>query len=49
MDRGWRRGSLYRGDGGGVLVHGEKGGYMGSAAEGFIPYMTIFSFAIGDA
>jgi hypothetical protein len=23
-DRGWRRGSLYRGDGEGVLVHGEK-------------------------
>jgi hypothetical protein len=23
-DRGWRSGSLYRGDGEGVLVHGEK-------------------------
>jgi hypothetical protein len=23
-DRGWRRGSLYRGDGEEVLVHGEK-------------------------
>jgi hypothetical protein len=25
-DRGWRRGSLYKGDGEGVLVHGEKEG-----------------------
>jgi hypothetical protein len=25
-DRGWRRDPLYRGDGEGVLVHGEKEG-----------------------
>jgi hypothetical protein len=25
-DRGWRRGSLYKGDGEGILVHGEKEG-----------------------
>jgi hypothetical protein len=25
-DRGWRRGSLYKGDGEGVLVHGEVHG-----------------------
>jgi hypothetical protein len=25
-DRGWRRGSLYKGDGERVLVHGEKRG-----------------------
>jgi hypothetical protein len=48
-DRGWRRGSLYRGDGEGFLVLGEKkGGYRGSAGEGFIPYMTIFCYWGGD-
>jgi hypothetical protein len=26
IDREWRRGSLYKGDGEGVLVHGEKDG-----------------------
>jgi hypothetical protein len=40
---------LYRGDGEGVLVHGEKkGGYRGSAGEGLIPYMTIFCYWGGD-
>jgi hypothetical protein len=45
-DRGWRRGSLYRGDGEEVLVYGEKkGGDRGTAGEVFyhlIPYITIF-------
>jgi hypothetical protein len=39
----WRRGSLYRGDGGKFLVHGEKrGGDREAAGDGFIPYMTTF-------
>jgi hypothetical protein len=44
QNRGWRRDSLYRGDGEGVLVNnGEKKGRLwGSAGEGFIPCMTIF-------
>jgi hypothetical protein len=43
QNRGWRRDPLYTGDGEGVLVNGEKrGGYRGSAGEGFIPCMTIF-------
>jgi hypothetical protein len=42
-DRGWRRGSLYRGDGEEFIVHGEKkGGYRKSVGDDFIPYMTIF-------
>jgi hypothetical protein len=42
-DRGWRRGSLYRGDGGKFLVHEEKRGVNREAAgDGFIPYMTTF-------
>jgi hypothetical protein len=46
---GWRRGSLYKGDGEGFLVHGEKKeGYSESAGEGFIPYMTIFCYWGGD-
>jgi hypothetical protein len=28
-DRGWRRGSPYRGDGEGFIVHGEKRGAIG--------------------
>jgi hypothetical protein len=41
--RGWRRGSLYRGDGEEFLVHGEKkGGDREAAGDDFIPYMTIF-------
>jgi hypothetical protein len=37
-DRGWRRGSPYRGDGEGFIVHGEKkGGYRGSAVDGEFP------------
>jgi hypothetical protein len=44
-DRGWRRGSLYRGDREGFLVHREKrGDCRGSAEEDFIPYMTIFCY-----
>jgi hypothetical protein len=47
LSRGWRD-PLYRGDGYGVLVHGEKReGYRGSAGEGFIPYMTIFCIGKG--
>jgi hypothetical protein len=43
--RGWRSGSLYRGDGEGFLVHGEKReAYWGSAGDDFIPYMTIFLY-----
>jgi hypothetical protein len=41
--RGWRSGSLYRGDGEGFLVHEEKRvAYWGSAGDGFIPYMATF-------
>jgi hypothetical protein len=41
--RGWRRGSLYRGDGGKFLVHGEKkGGDREAAEDGSIPCMTTF-------
>jgi hypothetical protein len=41
--RGWRRGSLYRGDGEEFLVHGEKrGGDREAARDGFIPYMATF-------
>jgi hypothetical protein len=40
--------SLYRGDGEGFLVYGEKKeGYKGSTGEGFISYMTIF-LVLGD-
>jgi hypothetical protein len=39
--RGWRRDSLYRGDGDEFLVYGEKReAYTESAVEYFIPYMT---------
>jgi hypothetical protein len=39
------RGSLYRGDREGFLVHREKrGDCRGSAEEDFIPYMTIFCY-----
>jgi hypothetical protein len=34
-DRGWRRGSLYRGDGEEVLVHGEKKEGTGELLERF--------------
>jgi hypothetical protein len=48
-DRGWRRCSLYRGDGEEFLVHGEKkGDYRESAGEDFISYMTIFHYWGGD-
>jgi hypothetical protein len=41
--------SLYRGDGEGFLVYGEKKeGYKGSTGEGFISYMTIFFWYWGD-
>jgi hypothetical protein len=46
--RGWRRGSLYRGDGEEFLVHGEKkGGDREAAGDDFIPYMTIFFLLLG--
>jgi hypothetical protein len=32
-DRGWRRGSLYRGDEEGFLVHGEKRKAIGDLLE----------------
>jgi hypothetical protein len=32
-NKGWRRGSLYRGDGEGVLVHGEKRERIGKLLE----------------
>jgi hypothetical protein len=33
LDRGWRRGSLSRGDEEGFLVHGEKRGGIGKLLE----------------
>jgi hypothetical protein len=40
---GWRRGSLYRGDGEEFLVPGEKkGGDREAAGDGFIPCITTF-------
>jgi hypothetical protein len=50
-DRGWKRGSLYRGDGEEVLVHGEKmGGDRGTAGEVFLAFDPLYDyfFAIGD-
>jgi hypothetical protein len=42
QNRGWRRDPLYRGDGEGFLVHGQKTeSYRGSAGEGFIPFLTV--------
>jgi hypothetical protein len=42
-NKGWRRGSLYRGDGEGFLVHGEKKGEDREVAgDGFILYLTTF-------
>jgi hypothetical protein len=50
--REWRRDALYRGDGEGFIVHGEKRGAIGDLLEKvfshFIPYMTIFWYWGGD-
>jgi hypothetical protein len=49
-DRGWRRDSLYRGDGEGFLVNGKKaiGNLLEKVFCHFIPYMTILWYWGGD-
>jgi hypothetical protein len=44
-DRGWRRDSLYRGDGEGFLVNGKKG-YRESTGEGFLPFHPIYDYSL---
>jgi hypothetical protein len=46
-DRGWRKGSLYRGDGEGFLAHGDKErGAIGDLLRRFHPLYSYF-FGIG--
>jgi hypothetical protein len=47
VHRGWRRGSLCRGDGGGFLVHEEKREEIGKLLEMVSSHILLF-FSMGE-